>query len=114
MNLTYDITAAFDEYSTRNGSLSKLLEARFCSTRASAAAANVAGSGAPAAGLGSATATAPAATTTTAMNVRAQGARRGETDKLRGSQPAGGAAPERHRGSAATVLRTVHWFDHAE
>ena len=93
VNFRYEFTAALEACSTRSGSVSKLVDGRFCSTRASAVAMNVTGAVAPPAGIGLATATAPPATTTAATNVRAQGARRGETDKLRGSQPARRAAP---------------------
>jgi hypothetical protein len=87
VNFRYEFTTAFEACSTRSGSVSKLLDGRFCSTRASAVAMNATGAMAPPAGIGLLTAMAPAATTTAATNVRAQGARRGETDNLRGSQP---------------------------
>jgi hypothetical protein len=82
VNLTYDLTAALDECSTRSGSSWKFADARFCSTRASATAVKVTEAGAPPAGAGSATATALAATTTAARNERAHGARRGKPDKM--------------------------------
>lgn len=115
VNFRYDMTLAPVAWSTRSGSLSKLADGRFCSTRASATAAKVNGVVALAAGSGRATATAPAATTTAAMNMRARGphsAPREGRDKATGP-PARKRPSPMAPGQVATVLWIVR-FDHRQ